>query len=87
MTTISSLNEVYQPFMVDCETIGTIPNTAPVLQIAVVSFDPDTFEPTDELTVYLPLNEQIAAGKTRRTPTFQTARRGPCCHYTQATAE
>ena len=38
MTTISSLNEVYQPFMVDCETIGTIPNTAPVLQIAVVSF-------------------------------------------------
>ena len=63
MTTISSLNEVYQPFMVDCETIGTIPNTAPVLQIAVVSFDPNTFEPKDELTVYLPLNEQIAAGK------------------------
>ena len=63
MTTMSSLKDEYQPFMVDCETIGTRPNDAPVMQIALVSFNPETFEPMDELTVYLPLNEQIKAGK------------------------
>lgn len=38
MTTISKLGVEYQPIMVDCETLGTTPNTTPVLQLALVSF-------------------------------------------------
>ena len=55
--------ERYHHFMVDSETLGTFPNVTPVLQIALVEFDPYTYQPTgNELTVFLPLVEQIKAG-------------------------
>ena len=54
----------YHHFMVDSETLGTLPNKHPVLQIALVEFDPVVFEPTgNELTVFLPLMEQLNAGR------------------------
>lgn len=54
----------YVHFMCDIEGLGLQPNKHPVLQIAVVVFDIETFKPTgDELTIYLPLVEQIQAGK------------------------
>ena len=31
----------YRHFMVDCETLGTLPNKHHVLQIAAVLFNPD----------------------------------------------
>lgn len=53
----------YKHFMVDCETLGTCPNDNPVLQIAVVEFDPVTFTPTGKKkTVFLPLIEQLNMG-------------------------
>lgn len=61
--TISNLKTAYKPFMVDCETIGLCPNKNVVMQVALVSFNIDTFEPEDELTVYFPLNDQIKDGR------------------------
>lgn len=56
--------ERYHHFMVDCETLGTLPNQHPVLQLALVEFDSISFQPTgNELTVFFPLVEQIKAGK------------------------
>ncbi|WGH24497.1 exonuclease [Acinetobacter phage EAb13] len=56
-------HERYHHFMVDCETLGVLPNTHPVLQIAIVEFDPVTFTATGkELTMFLPLVEQLKAG-------------------------
>ena len=63
MTTISKLGVEYQPIMVDCETLGTTPNTTPVLQLALVSFDPQTFEAKEEFEIFLPLNEQLQKGR------------------------
>lgn len=63
MTTIRSLDTQYVPIMFDCETLGTTPNTTPVLQLALVSFDPKTFEAKDEFEIFLPLNEQIRKGR------------------------
>jgi len=56
-------HERYHHFMVDCETLGVLPNSNPVLQIAIVEFDPVSFTATGkELTVFLPLVEQLKAG-------------------------
>ena len=63
MTTIHSLDTQYVPIMFDCETLGTTPNTTPVLQLALVSFDPKTFEAKDEFEIFLPLNEQLVNGR------------------------
>ena len=53
----------YHHFMVDTETLGVLPNCNPVLQIALVEFDPVSFQPTGkELTVFLPLVEQLQKG-------------------------
>lgn len=53
----------YKHFMVDCETLGLTPNLNPVLQIAIVEFDLQTFKPTGEsLEIFLPLIEQINKG-------------------------
>lgn len=55
--------ERYHHFMVDTETLGTLPNQHPVLQMALVEFDSVSFAPTgNELTVFFPLAEQIKAG-------------------------
>lgn len=61
----------YAHFMVDCETLGLIPNKNPVLQIAAVFFDPETFEPiTDDagkvvnFEIFLPLADQFKLGST-----------------------
>lgn len=61
--TISNLKTDYQPIMVDCETIGLQPNKNAVMQIAAVAFDPVTFAPQEEITIYLPLVEQIKSGR------------------------
>lgn len=53
----------YHHFMVDSETLGTLPNKHPVLQLALVEFDSISFTPTgNELNVFLPLVEQLNAG-------------------------
>ena len=54
-------------FMVDVETLGVIPNKNPVLQIAAVMFDPDTFEPIGDsptFECFLPLADQLKLGRT-----------------------
>lgn len=54
----------YHHFMIDSETLGTLPNKHPVLQLALVEFDPITFQPTgNELTVFFPLVEQLQKGR------------------------
>lgn len=60
--TISSQNTGYCPIMVDCETLGLTPNRNPVLQIAMVSFCPETFEPKEAFEIFLPMAEQLAKG-------------------------
>ena len=57
--------------MVDCETLGTLPNRNPVLQIAAVQFNPETFEPLlnedqsiNSFECFLSLREQIQFGRT-----------------------
>lgn len=53
----------YKHFMVDCETLGTTPNLNPVLQIAIVEFDPVSFKPTGKsIEAFLPLVEQLNKG-------------------------
>lgn len=55
----------FKHFMVDCETLGVQPNRNPVLQLAIVEFDPDSFVPTGkEKTIFLPLVEQLQMGVT-----------------------
>lgn len=64
--------------MVDCETLGVIPNKNPVLQIAIVEFNPDTFEPIltndgkiNNFECFLPLADQF---KLNRQPDPQTVK-------------
>lgn len=55
--------ELYKHFMVDSETLGVTPNLNPVLQLAIVEFDPITFKPTGQtLEIFLPLVEQLNKG-------------------------
>lgn len=60
----------YRHFMVDCETLGTLPNKHHVLQIAAVLFNPDTFEPEVDaegkviaFECFLPLADQMVLGR------------------------
>jgi hypothetical protein len=64
MTTISNEKQ-YRHFMVDCETLGTLPNRNPVLQIAVVHFNPESFDALESFECFLPLAEQL---KMQRIP-------------------
>ena len=61
--TITNSETGYEHFMVDCETIGTQPNRNPVLQISIVHFCPDSFTTGETFTAYLPLPDQIQAGR------------------------
>ncbi|QHJ78714.1 MAG: hypothetical protein [Bacteriophage sp.] len=61
----------YRHFMVDCETLGVIPNKNPVLQIAAVLFNSETFEPELDsegnpisFEIFLPLADQFKLGRT-----------------------
>ena len=61
--TITNADTEFLHIMVDNETLGIQPNRNPVLQMALVYFDPENFTVNDTKAVYFPMDEQIQKGR------------------------